>query len=389
MRETQAEIKAIEAQLRSIRVDANPPQRVPSIRQEPSSTHPRSRNTTTLNPSSQVRQGENSTIPNRRPPEYSSQAKSSQTKRVEGYPLSPKHRLPSHLEATIDRLQEQSTFYVQQFRQLQSQSFQTPEQLFEQSLKILESQVQHINQLSAVQESAILELKTIAEQVEREWKTLEQSQHDYSHYSDSGEAALDSPPICEYVGTAVPQIEKNQDGIYVLSARSLDLFKAEREATLTAEALRHRANYKNISEPQSAPPSIWQRLTNLLSPAGSASSARSKVRSTAQPELRDSPKTATPGQPPHPSRRAARSRRQRSVLRLKEAVALFLGAVIVRVVLDMVLVSFPGFWTPAIALLVTPAAIAVYRGSHTPQSGLVWGYRLLIIMIGLLLGARL
>lgn len=397
MRETQAEIKAIEAQLRSIRVDANPPQRVPSTRQEPSSTHPRSRNTTTLNPSSQVRQRENSTMPNRRPMEYSSQAKSSQTKRVEGYPLSPKHRLPSHLEATIDRLQEQSTFYVQQFRQLQSQSFQTPEQLFEQSLKILESQVQHINQLSAVQESAVLELKTIAEQVEREWKTLEQSQHDYSHYRDSGEAALDSPPICEYVGTAVPQIEKNQDGIYVLSARSLDLFKAEREATLTAEALRHRANRKNISEPQSAPLSIWQRLTNLLSPASSASSTRStrsKVRAAAQSELRTplataTSATATPDQPPHPSRRAAQSRRQRSVLRLKEAVALFLGAVIVRVVLDMVLVSFPGFWTPAIALLVTPAAIAVYRGSHTPQSGLVWGYRLLIIMIGLLLGARL
>lgn len=402
MRETQAEIKAIEAQLRSIRVDTNPPQRVPSTTLEPSSTHPRSRHTTTLNSSSQIRQGEIFAPSNRRPTESSSPAKPTPTKRVQGYPLSPKHRLPNHLEATIDRLQEQSTFYVQQFKQLQSQSFQTPEQLFEQSLKILESQVQHINQLSAVQENAILELKTIAEQVEREWKTIERSQRGYSDAIHSAEAALDSPPICEYVvceyvGTAVPQIEKNQDGIYVLSARSIDLFKAEREATLTAEALRHRAGRRNASEPQSVPPSIWQRLTNLLSPASSASSAssaRSKVRSlpissTTASSTTASSTTATPDQPSPSSRRVARSRRQRSVLRLKEAVALFLGAVIVRVVLDMVLASFPVFWTPAIALLVTPAAIAVYRGSHTPQSGLVWGYRLLIIMIGLLLGARL
>jgi hypothetical protein len=77
------------------------------------------------------------------------------------------------------------------------------------------------------------------------------------------------------------------------------------------------------------------------------------------------------------------------VLRLKEAVALFLGAVIVRLVLDMVMTSFPMLGTPVIALVVTPVAIAVYRSSSTPQAGLIWGYRLLIIMIGLLIGARL
>lgn len=381
MRESQAEIKAIEAQLRSIRADSSSSQRVPSTVLEPSSTHTRSRPETVLHKSTLKKPAPSKPAPSK-PASANSIANSVATKRVESYPLPPKHRLPSDLEATVERLQEQSAFYIQQYRQLQSQSFQTPEQILSQALKILESQVQHINHLSVVQESAILELKTIAAQVEREWKAIERSRGEYVD-------EFESSPICEYVGTAVPQIEKNRDGIYVLSARSIDLFKAEREATLTAEALRHWANREKPSPSQSSQPSIWQRLTNRLSPSDVDAMP---PHAPAHPTRASSPATGPTRVGSHPSRRTVRSQRRttsNSVLRIKEAVALFLGAVIVRMVLDMLLVSFPVLWTPAVALLVTPAAIAVYRSSHTPQSGLVWGYRLLVIMLGLLLGGRL
>jgi hypothetical protein len=254
----------------------------------------------------------------------------------------------------------------------------------------LEAQVQHINQLSTVQESALLELKSIAEQVEREWQSLERCQDGYATKTE-----LDNLPICEYLDTAVPQIEKNEEGVYVLSARSLDLFKAEREAALTAQSLRHWANRKHSDPSHSTrmSPSIWHWLTHLWSPAD-AEQTRSRTggaRVPEQPISHLAPPTA-PGQPSQ----ALRQRRSyphrpvsRSVLRLKEAVALFLGAVIVRLVLDMVMTSFPMLGTPVIALVVTPVAIAVYRSSSTPQAGLIWGYRLLIIMIGLLIGARL
>jgi len=362
MRESQAEIKAIEAQLRSIRAEpvrASSSQSHSSVSQrgastvlEPSSTKTR----TPVLPNVRSRPSAAQSSPVQSSPAQNSSVQNSSVqspaanpnhvpnrltsaKRVTSYPLSSKHWTPNDLEAMVDRLQEQSASYIQQFTKLQSQAFQTPEQQLDGALKILDAQVQHINQLSAVQENAILELKTIATQVEREWQAIE-----CSHGEIADE--LDTPAVCQYVGTAVPQIEKNKDGTYVLSARSIDLFKAEREAALTAEALRHWAN-------------------------------RGKAKSESPSSLR----------------RKTRSHRRRSpsnsILRVKEAVALFLGAVLVRMVLNMVLANFPTLWIPAVAILVTPAAIAVYRGSNTPQSGLVWGYRLLVIMLGLLLGGRL
>jgi hypothetical protein len=70
-------------------------------------------------------------------------------------------------------------------------------------------------------------------------------------------------------------------------------------------------------------------------------------------------------------------------------VALFVGAVLGRITLNLVISAFPFLWTPAIALLATPAMIAVYRTSRSPQSGISWVYRLLVLMLGLLIGGRL
>ncbi|MGF1514218.1 MAG: hypothetical protein ACFB5Z_11060 [Elainellaceae cyanobacterium] len=60
----------------------------------------------------------------------------------------------------------------------------------------------------------------------------------------------------------------------------------------------------------------------------------------------------------------------------------------VRVGLDLLLATYAGLWLPVIALIIAPAAIALYQTAVNPKAGFVLGGRLLLIMIGLLLGGR-
>ena len=80
-----------------------------------------------------------------------------------------------------------------------------------------------------------MKLKAIAEQVGQDWQAS-----DSTSLAGAGKAVR-LPPICEYLETSVPHIEKDQHGNFVVTSRSVDLFKAEREAELNAEELRHRA----------------------------------------------------------------------------------------------------------------------------------------------------
>lgn len=369
MSKSQAEIKAIEAQIRSIRANPGQPART-STTVDKSFTSP-----------SEV--GAAATL--RRQPldsQMSHQSLSTQTKHQSVLPspsaTPPAQRkqtapsLPSltttpspaanlrhaELAAMVERLQQQTARHVQQYRQLQAQSFQPPRYILDRSLKILEAQVQHINHLSAVQEAAILELKTMAETLEQDWDAMA---------LDRGkDAELEKLPICEYIDIAVPRIEQDEDGVYVLSSRLIDLFKAEREAALTAQSLRHWGNREKTRVIPTKSAWRWWPFANA------SNQGKGSDRLSSQPN-------SVSGQ---------RSRRVTS-FSWRESIALFVGALVVRMGLDWLLMTFSLPWVPAIALLVTPAAIAVYRSGHQPDSSLVWTYRLLIIMIGLLLGGRL
>ena len=139
------------------------------------------------------------------------------------------------LADTVARLQEKSTQYLQQLSQ---SVWDSPTQQIEIAMQQLEAQAQHVNELATTQESALLELKAIAKQIERDWKNVEltsAAQHGHA------ETDLHIPPLCEYRQASVPQVEKNDRGVLVVSGRAIDWFKAEREAELTAQALRHRA----------------------------------------------------------------------------------------------------------------------------------------------------
>ncbi len=97
----------------------------------------------------------------------------------------------------------------------------------------LEKQAKHINQLSAELEAAVLELKAIASEVNPDWKAIQTTQN-----------LSDLNNVCEYRTTAVPQVKPKANGSFLLISKPVDLFQAEREATLLAQTLRHRTQKK-------------------------------------------------------------------------------------------------------------------------------------------------
>lgn len=100
-------------------------------------------------------------------------------------------------------------------------------------IRRLEEQAKHINQLSAELETAVLELKAIASEINPDWKTLQATQK-----------PTNLANICQYQITTVPQVQSRADGSFLLISKPVDLFQAEREATLLAQTLRHRARKK-------------------------------------------------------------------------------------------------------------------------------------------------
>lgn len=65
------------------------------------------------------------------------------------------------------------------------------------------------------------------------------------------------------------------------------------------------------------------------------------------------------------------------------------GAVIVRMGIDRLLATFPHLWPIMAAMVLTPVAISLYQTAVTPQSTVHSGRRLLVIMMGLLIGGQL
>ncbi|MEL6322230.1 MAG: hypothetical protein AAFQ57_16535, partial [Cyanobacteria bacterium J06626_14] len=64
------------------------------------------------------------------------------------------------------------------------------------------------------------------------------------------------------------------------------------------------------------------------------------------------------------------------------------GSALIRICLDSILLVYPALWPLAIALVVTPAAIAIYRTVIDSSVSFALGRRLILIMIGLLVGGR-
>jgi hypothetical protein len=284
-----------------------------------------------------------------------------------------------HLAVAAEVLQQRAASYVKYYQQPSIQPPIQPrqessERQYTDMLTRLEAQAQRINELSSAQEAAMLELKAIAEKAERDWKTGE-----LESTSRMGDR-FDARSICEYGETAVPHIKKDDTGAFIVTTRSIDLFKAEREANLMADALRHRA-VSSTHSPSRRPSSTIRR-------------SRRRLRLEMGTVLRKGFTTVLKWVSAPKATGLRFHSRPVDVLEmpsfsLQTATIWVIGAVVARVGLDLLLLAFPGMWIPVIGLIVAPAAIALYRTTVAPQTGIVWGYRLLLVMIGLLIGGRL
>lgn len=97
----------------------------------------------------------------------------------------------------------------------------------------LATQAQRINKLATELETAMLELKAIAVQINCE-----------RHIQHNKTKTLGT--ACEFLAAIVPEVKRSKVGGFVLANRKVDLFRAEREATQVAQTLRRRTNRKRL-----------------------------------------------------------------------------------------------------------------------------------------------
>lgn len=112
----------------------------------------------------------------------------------------------------------------------------------------MESQAERINQLSAELEVAVLELKEIALEVNRDWRAFQATQESTRNaIAKRGSSTSLVTNICEYQVASVPNVQQKPSGSFVLTSQPIDLFKAEREAAWLAQTLRRRTKRKPLN----------------------------------------------------------------------------------------------------------------------------------------------
>lgn len=388
MRQSQAEIKAIEAELRSIRADNNTSSKRSVTLLEPDEPQARQAFESAAQPISPtiVRQSSpEATTPKSQKPTV----QTTKQRSVECFPISHAYTqtnavTQAQLNAVIKQLDQSSNQTVQQFKQVQSQFLQAKTQAKKETIRhILEEKAKQINCLSNQQEMIILELMTISEQLEQEQQ----------RYKTRSKQTL--KPFCEYVSAEVPYIEKDINGTLILTTRSIDSATttqlpttqqiSTQEALANAELLRHRSRKKHRgSLLHWLGRNIWNWTWSLLKTCGAINTF---IIASAGRVLFGQ---ATSRHKEYKYRGSGRRAASTEIpFTLQEAAILTISSALLRIGLDWVVASHPALWLPSVLFMITPALLAVYRSTVMPQTGFAWGYRLFSIMIGLLLGGRL
>lgn len=352
MNETQTEMKAIHAKLQSIQANPRHPHRSSSAPAKP--TTPRKPETAEFAP------------PSTPLPSLSQTAFDRLGQSTPPQPFIPSAKAPASEPPTSDELwQHRSDAYVQRLQQLRNPPIPSAsEQQLQASLRLLEAQAKHINQLSRTQEAAIRELQTIAQQVEQEWQAVEQMQNDWAG-QPTPQVGLPRWSACDYQDIAVPYVTERDQGGFKLGTRAIEMTQAYRDASETAQTLRQRREQQTqIAKPRKRSRPGWEK----------------QLRQWLSADTETAPTETTP-----PVKTSASS----EPFTLQETLTLLIGAALTRILLNLLLQAFPFLWLPIMALLIVPALLAVYRSTTHPQSGIIWGYRLCMIMLGLLIGGRL
>lgn len=410
MRQSHSEIKAIEAELRSIRAE-----KTSSHARSVTLLDPNNSASNNLGPDNQSAEPERQPISPtivRQPPQTNSASRSrptsspAQKRSIECFPFpAPQSAQDStavvrqaQLKAIVEQLRQQSfdsgyelqhsTGQVsgQRSKSVASRSAQMNLKLRNDAIwQLLEERARYINQLSAQQEVVILELMEILEQLEQD-------------------SEQNADPICECLTAEVPHVERDRNGTLVLTTRSIDWFKPE---VTTAAALRYRARQQHQTSllgsigrlgrilwklPWGLVRTIGAVSFAILAPVGRMVFGRNSFERNL-PERHLASQNLSGQMPAAPRRKIYRGSGRRAVpetpFTLQSAAFLVVGSALLRLGLDWVVAIYPALWIPSILVMLAPALLAVYRSTVAPQTGFVWGYRLFSIMVGLLLGGRL
>jgi hypothetical protein len=234
----------------------------------------------------------------------------------------------------------------------------------------VEEKTQQINDLSTQQESAILELLSLSAQLTQ---------------ADEIDSELQNELNLECEVAEIPHIERDKNGILVLTNRSIDQVqlqaKAANERVTAKTGKSSRLRYHSSPNRVRLIGQIWRWIWKPVVWIGNASMNAAGLIDR---------KEHTPRRRGYRSsgRRAATLSPEMPVT-LKEAALLVVGSTLLRIGLDQVVISYPMLWIPSVLVMIAPAAFAIYRSTVQPPTGFAWGYRLFAILIGLLLGGRL
>ncbi|MEB3356480.1 MAG: hypothetical protein VKK04_07115 [Synechococcales bacterium] len=262
----------------------------------------------------------------------------------------------------------------------------------------LDQQAQLVNELASALETALLEMKVLATRWERQHpqhptRLIWEKQATGGSDSLGGDLAH---------GSTVPHVERDAQGTFILKTRSIGAIAhetltaagfansapdpgqlAEWRAQQVADRLRQQTalrgdDQRPIEGTELARlDSAWGKLLRMMTRLGRQMGG-----------LLGLDHTRSGGRPRHPLGQAPR-RTPTPKITVQDAVLWVTGAAIARVALDLLLASYPTLWLPVAAMVVTPAAIAIYCTAVDPDSSFTMGRRLLFVMVGLLIGGRL
>jgi hypothetical protein len=383
MRQSQAEIKAIEAELRSIRADSQISLLEPGcssgqLNQQPIAP--------TINRQALSDRQANSNSGDSRSQTESTRPKPVKSIRsVECFPLPNSYELEQtewQAASTIMTARNRSTKRSNSVaRRTARHNAQTTQ--LNQSRYLLAEKASQINALANQQEAIILEWITLSGQLEPELES-----------------------VCEYDVAEIPYVETDDAGTLLLTSRALDL------SWLDQSSRRHRRGLTQAvfslgsglisgligglaSGLIGLTSLIWHGTWALLKLVGAVGRmltlplkwllGQPSRQVVSQAAGQTSQSVSQPGQRNYRSS----GRRFAKPFTLTEAAILVIGSALLRFGLDWLVAIYPVLWIPSLLIMLTPAAIAVYRATTIPKTGFAWGYRLFAIMIGLLLGGRL
>lgn len=247
------------------------------------------------------------------------------------------------------------------------------------AFEYLNTKAQYVNAISHTLKTALRDMGAIAQTVDHQLSLASVTGHPAAHMQ------FDCSLVWDAQSLTIPHVEQQANGAFVVKAFPVGDVSHQRHAENLAQQLRSKSTPS--SQPKASHHGLLSRLIHWLLGLNAAEPDVTGNQSTLAVADRSPIPTVAP-----PSSQPLRTHQHKSRSTSPSLMASIIwlgGSMLVRMGLDALLVAHPILWPLAIALVVTPAAIAIYRTAVDPQSSVLLGRRLLLIMIGLLLGGRL